>query len=56
MSLLDDPEFIELLNLCTKQMKEEIECLKEEISFRRREREVQSELLFTYRFLFFQER
>lgn len=56
MNWLDDPDFIKLLDTCTQQMREEIASLKDEISIRRREREVQSELLFTYRSLFFRER
>jgi len=56
MSWLDDPDFIKLLNLYTEQMREKIALLEDEISIRRTERELQSELLSTYRSLFFQER
>ena len=56
MNWLDDPDFIELLNACTKQMRNEIERLRDQISDYEKLYDTQSQIAYCYKFAFIQER
>ncbi len=56
MSWLDDPDFIKLLNLYTEQMRNEIARLNGKISDYEKTHDLQSQLIYGYKFAFIQER